>query len=48
MLISRADGSVMTQLDLPAPPVWDGLAVVTGRALVSGNDGVLRCYGPDR
>jgi outer membrane protein assembly factor BamB len=48
MLISRADGSVITQLDLPAPPVWDGLAVVTGRALVSGNDGVLRCYGPDR
>ncbi len=44
MLIAKKDGKILADLELAAPPAWDGLAVVPGRIVISGIDGKLRCF----
>ncbi len=45
MFVSRADGNVASELDLPVPPAWDALAIVPNRVVIRGIDHFLRCYG---
>lgn len=42
---SAGDGSKQTQLELPCPVVWDGMAAANGRLLVSLENGTLACFG---
>jgi hypothetical protein len=44
MLVSRESGEVTNDIEMPAPPAWDGLAAVPGRIIISGIDGKLRCF----
>ncbi|MBN2133268.1 MAG: PQQ-binding-like beta-propeller repeat protein [Sedimentisphaerales bacterium] len=30
---------------MPAPPIWDGMAVAQGRLFVSTRDGAVLCLG---
>jgi len=39
--INRIDGEEVSHLALPAPPIFDGMAIATGRLLVSCSDGSL-------
>jgi hypothetical protein len=41
--VSAADGKVLADLRLDAPPVWDGLIAVEGRLYVSLADGSVAC-----
>jgi len=43
--LSSEDGKVLSQYDLAAPPVLDGLAVCDGRLFISTIDGKVLCYG---
>ncbi len=40
---SAADGSLIAEFDLPAPPVWDGMAAAGGRLVLSLSDGTVVC-----
>jgi outer membrane protein assembly factor BamB/SAM-dependent methyltransferase len=42
------DGEKLAQCKLPAPPVWDGMAAVPGRLLVSCMDGSVCCLTDGR
>jgi len=42
-LPATADGNKLAQLDLNAPPVWDGLAVGENKLFVSTLDGTVIC-----
>lgn len=44
-LLARTDGSLMARIDLPAPPVADGIALAGGRLLVSLTNGSVLCLG---
>ena len=37
------DGAKIASRDLPAPPVWDGLAVARGNCVVASKDGTVLC-----
>jgi hypothetical protein len=41
--VSTRDGSNLSELRLPALPVWDGLAAANGRLYLSCRDGKVRC-----
>jgi outer membrane protein assembly factor BamB len=41
---SVADGSMLAEYRLDAPPVYDGMAVAGGRVYVSTKDGNLVCF----
>ncbi len=43
--LSVADGRKLAEVELDAPPVFDGLAAAGGRLYVSCKDGSLRCFG---
>jgi hypothetical protein len=43
--VSLADGSIKARLDLPSPPVLDGMAVAGGRVFLCTTDGRLICMG---
>jgi hypothetical protein len=43
MVLSAADGETLCQVDLAAPPVWDGMAVADGRLYMAAVDGALVC-----
>ncbi len=45
---SLKDGLQRADVNLPAPPVFDGLAAAYGRVYVAAEDGVLRCFGERR
>ncbi|NQT14373.1 MAG: PQQ-binding-like beta-propeller repeat protein [Planctomycetes bacterium] len=45
---SAADGKTLAQLDLDAPPVFDGLIAAGGRLFMSTTDGHVVCYGAER
>ena len=45
MAVSTKNGQEVSKLDLPAPPVWDGMAAAQGCLFVSGQDGQLTCFG---
>jgi hypothetical protein len=38
-----ADGAPISEIALPAPPVWDGLAVARGRVFAALQDGTIVC-----
>jgi hypothetical protein len=38
-------GEKLSELELPAAPVWDGLAAAGGRLYLTTEDGKLRCFG---
>ncbi|MHC4914209.1 MAG: outer membrane protein assembly factor BamB family protein, partial [Planctomycetota bacterium] len=42
---ATADGKELGNVELPAPPVFDGMAAAGGRLYVSTTDGRLRCLG---
>ncbi|MBT3193267.1 MAG: hypothetical protein HN341_11995, partial [Verrucomicrobia bacterium] len=41
--LSAESGKATGEIELPAPPVWDGLAAVEGRIFVSLKDGSILC-----
>lgn len=43
--LSAADGVPTGELDLPAPPVWDGLAAAAGNLYLPLKDGTVLCLG---
>jgi hypothetical protein len=43
--VSAADGAELGQWELPAPPVWDGMAAAAGRLYVATMDGKVLCLG---
>ena len=42
---SKVDGRKLAQVELPAAPRWDGLAVADGRIYVTTEDGRVLCLG---
>ena len=45
---STADGSVLAEQKLDAPPVFDGLIAAKGRLYMSSVDGTVLCLGQAR
>jgi outer membrane protein assembly factor BamB len=45
MGVAAVDGEPSFRLDLPAPPVWDGMASAYGKLFISLRDGTVACYG---
>ncbi len=45
MGISKSEGKTVFQADLPALPVWDGMAATGGRLYITTVDGYLQCMG---
>ena len=43
--LSTANGGMMGELELPAPPVWDGLAAAGGYCYLPLKDGAILCLG---
>jgi hypothetical protein len=41
--VSTSNGETLSQLDLAAPPVWDGMAVAAGRVFMTTVDGSVVC-----
>jgi hypothetical protein len=42
--LSAEDGTQLAEIELPAPPVFDGLIATPGRLLMSLEDGSLACF----
>jgi outer membrane protein assembly factor BamB len=42
-LFAAADGAPLGELTLPAPPIWDGLAVADGRVYLALQNGTIVC-----
>jgi hypothetical protein len=45
MALAATDGKTLCELDLPAPPVWDGMAVTEGRLYMATVEGKVVCMG---
>jgi hypothetical protein len=45
---AAGDGEKLGEWELPAPPVWDGMAVAEGRLFVSTSDGCVVCMDKPR
>ncbi len=45
MGVSTVSGNRSFQINLSAPPVWDGMAAAAGRLFFCGEDGRLVCFG---
>jgi len=45
LAFSAADGKILGEVKLPAPPVFDGLAAANGKLYLSCLDGKVRCLG---
>jgi hypothetical protein len=43
LVLSAADGAKQFELQLPAPPVWDGLAAAYQRLFIAATDGRVVC-----
>ncbi len=39
----KEDGTKISSRDLPAPPVWDGLAAARGNCVIALKDGTVLC-----
>ena len=48
MAVSAAKGGEIFRLDLPASPVWDGMAVADGKLYMAMSNGTVVCMGPDK
>jgi outer membrane protein assembly factor BamB len=42
---AAGDGKRLAEYELPAPPVWDGMAAAAGRLFISTSDGSIVCMG---
>ena len=42
-LLGTNDGEKIASWDLPAPPVWDGLAAARGDCIIALKDGTVVC-----
>lgn len=42
---ARQDGARQSDVTLPAPPVYDGVALACGKVYVAADDGTLKCFG---
>ncbi len=40
---STTDGEPLAEIELPSPPVWDGMAAAAGRLYLSLSDGTVAC-----
>ena len=47
LIASAADGKAAAGYALPAPPVWDGMAVAGRRLILCTTDGRVLCLAPD-
>ncbi len=47
LLIDAKDGTTVSELALPSPPVFDGLSAARGRIYVSLENGSLICFSPE-
>ena len=45
---STTDGAPLVEFELPAPPVWDGMAAVQGRVCLATQNGVVCLGGENR
>jgi hypothetical protein len=45
LVLAADDGKKLSEYDLQAPPVWDGMAVANGRLYVSTCSGEIVCMG---
>ena len=43
-VFSKAEGHLLSSLDLPAPPLFDGLSAAHGRLYLVTSDGRLLCF----
>ncbi len=43
--IAKKDGNKLSEMKLPALPVWDGMAVADGRLFLATADGAVMCLG---
>ena len=48
MVLSNTDGKVLSEHQLAAPPVTDGMAAARGRLFICLNNGELVCMGSQR
>ncbi len=44
LAVSGVDGSELSRIQLPAAPVWDGMAAIPGRLLLTTVDGRVMCF----
>jgi len=47
-VVAAASGKMLDEYDLPAPPVFDGMAAARGRLFVAATDGSVLCFGPEK
>jgi hypothetical protein len=40
---AAADGTPIAEFELPAPPVWDGMAAANGRLYLTLSNGTVVC-----
>jgi outer membrane protein assembly factor BamB len=45
LAVNTNNGDVSGDVELPSPPVWDGIAIARGRLYVASVDGKVTCYG---
>jgi hypothetical protein len=45
LVVSASDGETQFKVDLPSPPVWDGMAVAAGKLFIADKQGHLACFG---
>jgi hypothetical protein len=45
LAVNTNNGDVNGDVELPSPPVWDGIAIARGRLYVASVDGKVTCYG---
>jgi hypothetical protein len=43
--LTADDGKILAEYELPAPPVWDGMAAAEGRLFISTSTGDIVCMG---
>lgn len=48
LVFSAQSGETLAEYDLPAAPIWDGLAIADGRLYLTTADGRLRCWDQDQ
>jgi outer membrane protein assembly factor BamB len=48
LALSAADGKLAGELNLPAPPVLDGMAAAGGRLYMATRDGKVRCFEEEK
>jgi hypothetical protein len=44
-VFATADGAQVSQCELAAAPVWNGLAAADGRVYLAAKDGSVSCFG---